>query len=261
MKTSRILVLVFGVFAAFVLFSGLVAWWAVKRADDRKQQAAVVASLEDQLARFEDAVDADGMPQPIRDAAPSSGATGEFAVIEGFVRSYMDDLARINNEYLAELGTMRWETILDGNRMKADAGFVESRRMVEDARALAKKYEGLVRARIARVPADIAALDLPARTKREFESGFQTGQARSQDALDGIWRLEHAVLEDIAGIVELVAAQSQWDVQDGQIMFDNDEAVTKFNAYLAAVNEKVAEQERLRQQSLTGARERLQDLR
>jgi len=183
-------------------------------------------------------------------------AEDEAGRMHQVIRQYLNLVVVARNSYLAELDAIGWEGILDANRLQADTGLVESRRMVGQARAaMARAEAGSIEA-LAALPGLIDAAPLSATNKRDMLAGYQRSQARGLAEMRGGFALESQTLDEFEAMVELLA-RVDWGVEESQIVFYADEDVETFNGHFHRIAALAEELEARQKAGLDRARDTL----
>jgi hypothetical protein len=192
-------------------------------------------------------------PKPIVGAGSSEGA--KMGVV---LQTIVNRMLAQRREYELELDAIGWGTILDGERLKRDSTLSESRTMLQQATAIVTKYKSRTNAVFATMRADIESSDLSTSSKNSmlagFDSTFDQGRAQAME----LWALEEEVLGEFHKILDLLSARRRdWQIEGGQIMFQNQNDLDLFNAYVTKVQSLVAKQERMQSASLQRSKDTL----
>lgn len=183
-------------------------------------------------------------------------AEDEAGRMHQVMRQYLNAAFQVRNDYLAELEAMGWSGILDADRLKADAGMVESKRLVAEARAAMARAETGSVAALKSIPGLIEAAPITAANKREMLKGYEGSLAKGLADIRGAYALESETLDQFAGMVELLE-RVEWDVDQSQIVFVHDVDVETYNAHfhrITALTEEIAARQK---QGLEQARDKL----
>jgi hypothetical protein len=185
-------------------------------------------------------------PMPITNSGSSDGA--KMGVI---IKTMVNRMLALRREYELELDAIGWGKILDGQRLKTDVTFAESRTILKQANEIVLRYKSKNADLFSTIRQDIELSELSSSSKQSMLTGFdRTSEQGKAEAME-VWRLEQQALDEIGKIIALLSARrSAWEVQDGQVMFQSQEDLDMFNAYLAKVQAVIAKQEQIQAASL-----------
>jgi cell division septum initiation protein DivIVA len=217
---------------------------------------------------------ADRMDQLIEETTGDDAGFGPVASLEEqgysddelgqaklFATRVLNEHIAMRNEYMAELQSIGWASILDANRLKADAGLEQSNRMLEQARLAAVAMCEDMRPRsIANARSVAAQLKLSERQKKALVEGFILGLDRNVATTETLCRMELSILDEVAAIVSIFARDTAWEAQDGNYLFSDDRYVQEFNGRLQNVELLTKTQTDLQRKSMTQAAERMRRL-
>ena len=144
---------------------------------------------------------------------------------------------------------------LDAERLAGDQDLSESRELLLDGRQVLVKYSRLTMEYIESSPGGIELLDLPAEQKSSFRAGYEAGLAKSQPIRRKIWDLEFETFDEFGKIFDMLEAnRTQWQIVNGQIMFESQALLDQFNGHLMKMQELTNEQYRVQQQNIQSLR-------
>lgn len=173
---------------------------------------------------------------------PSQG--GAMGVLEQFVRTNFNEQVDLQRRYLAALDALRWETVLDPQRLNDDSDLSKSLSMVENARRVMQLYRDEDTRRVEQIPARLDALQISERDREAAKNGALRAMETDKPDWQQTWDLEAAMIEDFERIVRLLKdQQGRWVVEDAQIIFDEGDSADNYNALLTNLDAKIAEQE------------------
>jgi hypothetical protein len=184
-------------------------------------------------------------------------AADEAGRVHQLMRTFMNSMLQVRNGYLAELDAMGWSNILDANRLKADTGLVESRRMIAQARAAGLSAVADSETAYNGFEALVQGADLEPKTKRDIIAGFNQNKARGLAEMRGTFALESQTLDQFEAMVELLG-RTEWVVEESQIAFQQDADVETFNGHFARINELTAQLQARQQANVQRAQDRLE---
>jgi len=192
--------------------------------------------------------------------AASDSATGSARVIQEWVAEVFNDSMSTQRDYIRELESVGWMTILDGDRLQRDVGQVESAEIIADARIVADKYERQSVQQAENARDSLVNLDLTAVEKKASLDAYDERIAGTTDSRNEIWGLEHQVIDDIEKIVAtLDRAQGRWSVQNSQMIFDTQDDADEYNLHFNNMLERLERQEKLRQELVDDAKDSVLD--
>lgn len=190
-------------------------------------------------------IDAQGVPQRIEeklDTAPV--AKGDSGEMERFMKTQMNKMVSLRNDYLLELDAIGWDKIFDMDRIKQDSSLVESKAMIKKAKDIVVKYKEKTHNLFEGSRMEIDNLNLSGNSKQEFIRGYEDGIANARTKTDTLWDLEAKVVSEFESIFALLdARKSSWAIQNGQILFADNSDLDTFNSYIAKIQELTAKEE------------------
>ena len=231
----------------------------VAAAEDDELGAQTVDHVLDEVERLikaqKAAIEA-GSLDPLEESFEiAEGASGPNAEVQRFIADVMNNSVRLRNAYMNELQEIGWMRALDAERLAADQDLSESRELLRDGRQVLVKYSRLTMEYIESSPGGIELLDLPVEEKRSFRAGYEEGLARSKPVRRRIWDLEFDTFDEFGKIFDLLGDnRSQWQIVNGQIMFESQALLDVFNSHLMRMQELTNEQFRIQQQNVQSLR-------
>ena len=221
----------------------------------RQHNAAIQAAneIQKEFSTFANSItDPKGAPQRIEQIADTSPkAKGEFGEMERFIKTFLNKMASHRNDYLLELDAIGWEKILDPGRMEADKTLIESKAITQKAKEIVNKYREKTDLLLENARKDINSLNLSENSRSEMLRGFDDSMENSKRRIDEVWDLEARVISEFENIFALLSAKKKsWVISNGQIIFYNNDALNKYNAYLESIQNIVQQQEAIQKQSI-----------
>ncbi|MGI9271048.1 MAG: hypothetical protein ACR2QT_04685 [Woeseiaceae bacterium] len=190
----------------------------------------------------------------------SESATGSARVMQEWVADVFNASMDSQKDYISELESVGWMTILDGDRLQRDSGQVESAEIIASARIVAEKYEKQSVQQTNDARDQLNKLDISAAEKRTALSAYDERIAASQGARGEIWTLEHQIIDDIEQIVaKLGRSEGRWSVQDSQVLFETQEDADEYNLHFNNMLARLERQESIRQELVDDAKESVRD--
>lgn len=183
-------------------------------------------------------------------------AADEAGRMHQVMRRFMNSLLVVRNGYLAELDAMGWNAILDADRLRADTDLADSRRLIEQARAVGLRAQAASEKAFHGFEGLVQEAPLRPETKRGMIIGFNQNKARGLAEMRGTFALESETLDQFEAMVELLG-RTDWDVEDSQIMFHQDADVDAFNARFHRIQALNSQLEARQQANVKRAQDRL----
>jgi len=234
--------------------------------DYRERAAAADAAADATLDRLQEDMQALGEAagDPLKPIAtiPETGDAPADLVSQGtaIMRRMTNEIIVVRNAYHQRLAEIGVDTLLDPARLKADAGYADSRRKVADCREALAKMRTDALAVLDRVPQFVAESKLAPDEQRGFLKGYETTRAASTGQLEANFALEGQAIDKMEALVEHLAA-APWENHPDGIMFGSDADAAAYNQLLAELGEIVAEQEANSARGLQQAQDAIDDIR
>lgn len=213
---------------------------------------AITEIQKDYSAITSSGTDAQGLPQRIEKQLDTTPTTkGEFGEMERFMKTFMNQMASQRNDYLLELDAIGWGKVLDPERVKEDKTMIESKMMIQKAKDIVGKYRARAYTLLENARKDIGSLNISESSRREMANGFDTGMVKSRAQIDALWNLEAKTISEFENIVTLLSARrGSWIVENGQILFANENDLSTFNSYVASIQDLASKQEAIQKQNV-----------
>ncbi len=242
-----------GAFSFIAIYICMIASSLIGYSNQKHNAEKMLSEVQVQFSNLVDsATDTRGMPRRIEkpiDVTPK--AHGDYGEIERFMKTYMDEIISLRNDYLLELEAIGWNRILDAERIKDDTGFIESKIIIRKAKQIVEKYQKKTDILMSKTRKDILSLKIEEPLKRELLQGFERGVERAKVQNNEMWGMERDVIGEFENIINLLSARSgSWVVQDGKLTFYNEEDLSRFNYYIASIKSIVSKQNQIQKQSL-----------
>jgi hypothetical protein len=212
-----------------------------QRVADDKAADAAVDRLQDDLQDLQKAAAEPGTPIATiaeADDTPADVVSQGTAI----ARRLTNEIIAVRNAYHQRLSEIGVDTLLDPARLKADAGYVDSRRRIADCREALATLRADALAALDRVPAFVAESKLGPAEQREFIEGYETTKAASLSGLEANFALEGQAIDKLEALVEHLAAVP-WENDPAGILFASDADAETYNRLLAELGEIVAKQQ------------------
>lgn len=183
------------------------------------------------------------LPSRIEPPDPITPSAGEAGAVLAFVNEFVGRAVAQRNDYLLELEAIGWNSILDAGRLKNDLGLIESKAMIERARAIVDKYAEKTSHLMDDGRAMIADLNISEASKREVLAGFDGGVVTANEQIARQWALERDAVTQIENMVLLLADSKNWTVDNGLVAFYDQAELDRYNQYFANLQKTVEEQQ------------------
>lgn len=207
------------------------------------QQLAAAGGMQDLAAR----------PPPDIGGSDS----GSYRVAEQVVSEFTKRMATDHAAYVQALEQAGLVMLLDPERLRNDAGFVESRRVIDESRRLIDLHQAKSRETEEWLHRRIDATATVGGQKDEFLEGFGRGLADSRTARESFWSMDREMVAELASVIELLASRSNWQLSEEGIAFESDVDAAAYNQHLARVDELADTQERIRAEAYEKTMRRL----
>ena len=227
------------------IYISMMASGLIRYSQNRVQAETVVDEIRDEWQGISESTERiDGIPGRIHkevDTKPKS--RGEYGEIERYMKEIMDQMVSQRNNYINELNSIGWNSILDASRIENDKSLIESKALIRKARALVKKYSEKTQVLLKDAKNNIHSLDVSESVKQNMIIGFNEGMDIAAADIEKTWDLEGQAIDEFAGIINLLAATtSDWVVQGGQILFVSEANLRKFNGHILTIQDIVQQQ-------------------
>lgn len=197
------------------------------------------------------------LPPMTESADPGTGMSAELSRL---VREHFNALTEVRNGYLQTLARVGMETLLDPARLAADTDYADSRRILAEARAAAEAARRDGETILRNFPARIRASALSPSEKADMIRGVESATPRALASIAQTYALEFEAYDLMSGMIDLLAGTT-WQLENGNIAFDSDADIEKFNGSLARIQQIVEEQTAMQSDRIDDARDSLDKLR
>lgn len=236
----------------WAIFISLIIGSLIAASKYEQQAKGFVDDLQSQISQLEKlSVDSEGMPRQIKgtiDTTPT--VPGELGVIQGFIKKNISDMVSLRNNYLLELEAIGWNGILDANRIKEDSDFIESKFIIKRAKEVVGKYHKKNRILLDGIKENVNTLNIKKSSKDAMLKGVNKTLPENKNRTERMWELEGEVIREFDHIITLLSStKGAWQVDGGQILFNEDVNLKDYNSRLTKINEILVKQEEIQQQS------------
>jgi hypothetical protein len=163
---------------------------------------------------------------------------------------YMNVGAEIQNDYQRELETAGWSTILDPTRLHNDKTFVQSRRILGNAKKAMQRCAARGSA-MQTMRSKIISLNIDSNLKEKMLQSYDRSVKTWQPKRDRIVVLEEGIVGEVENMINFLEAKSDsWTVIKGEMVFQSDQDADKYNAFLGNIQRYATEQERIKKEAV-----------
>lgn len=239
------------------MYLGAVPGFVVNKAQDRKDRQDMSKSLANDLGHFVDESSGNDLKKLDKLDTSKKGA-GAWGDIDSFIKKLTNDVIEIRNGYLSDLDAIKWNTILEPNRLLKDKNMSESYSMIKAAAESVKKRRQQTLDVMSKSVAKAEKMDASHKDIRDFVAGYKSNYSKTCQQSSKMWGLEGQTIEEFKGIIDLLAqSPRRWMIEDGQVVFDNDEDVEAFNTHMQRIEDITKEQQQMQKQSAAKMRQGL----
>jgi len=166
------------------------------------------------------------------------------------MREFFNDLSTTQKDYEAALEKAGLDSLFDPDRMAADQGFVNSRRILSNSNEAVEIYRNQAIQLFADFPKKLDNYNLSQLTKETFIDGYRRGIEKSGPLIKESWDLEVQCVDIMEQLLNhLETNRARWSASDGLYLFERDADLDKFNALLDQLNSSVERQEEIKRLS------------
>ncbi|RBP48052.1 hypothetical protein DES53_101852 [Roseimicrobium gellanilyticum] len=203
-------------------------------------------------------LDADGRPRRT-DFRLETGksATTHAERAREFLNGYANDVVAVQNEYLASVEKAGLDNVFDLNRMAADPTFQETDRILEESRAATVTCLRKLLALADNLPKRLDEHGFDEAIKRDILQGYNEGKESPNSMLTETWNLELSLLDEMKKLCDhLHATRSVWTLEDGQFVFQTEEARKKYIEIQERIDAIDAQKSQIQQEAQNKAMKR-----
>jgi len=227
--------------------------------EQRRQASIAMQSAKEELNKLTDAIQAsnnntDGkLLSSIIQTGPAtpSRASGQFGEFEKLLKEFMMAVTTFRNDYLRELHATGWESIMDLKRIRQDKDMLETKRILNDAKAVVTRFEGKTENLFETCRTKIRSLTLEESAKQDILKGFNQSAQNSSNQFAQHWKSEKETMEEIEAMLMLLADKAAWRLQGEELIFQKQETLVQFNQHQKKLQDISKEQEEMQQRQLT----------
>lgn len=187
----------------------------------------------------------EGAAIKVPDGLQAPTSDDPYAMAGYYVKRVVVLRAQSHNRYLGELDAAGWERVLEPDELrKPDARAVLAER-VKKAHVSINAWIGRERATTRDFIRDMRALKLPA----GFASGIEKGASSSdfERQFEEVADSERSIVDAIQRVAEVFLAH-RWQMQGEELLFETEAGLSAYRSANAALEQRMADQERLNAQ-------------
>lgn len=194
----------------------------------------------------------------IEDIEAGPQRPGMKGQLSTFATAMFNEMIAIQNEYIAELTVIGWDTVLDPARLKADPDMTQSAQMLTQARDAATRLCAQQERRLeAKARQVVSELTLRESDRKTLFQSFMRGMEEKAPVRAEICRLEVAIIDEVGEVLFVLAGDPNWVHEDGMFLFSDDQNVETFNTHWGAIQTMSAKQKALQKDAMTEAQQGL----
>jgi hypothetical protein len=177
-----------------------------------------------------------------------AGKKGDIAEFSRFANAYINQTEVLHNQYVHELELTGWNKILDSDRVRQDKGLVESKAILQKAKAVVAKYRPLQLAMQEQALKDIAAMKVSEPSRARIMHAFDSASANSVENINLLWDTADKELTNYEGIFTLLSNKKvNWMAQNGKVLFTEQNDLDVFNNLLTGARDASKKQDEIRE--------------
>ncbi|MDR3323740.1 MAG: hypothetical protein LBS89_06015, partial [Zoogloeaceae bacterium] len=188
---------------------------------DLAQQNAV-DTLRQDVHSLQEAAQADDL-RPLAVPAIQPVAQGRFGEMERVMREALAENVAITNRYRQTMKDIGFMSLLDAERLAADADMAQSRVILARAQTALDTVEKEGNELIRSMEQRIRQANLSQKDRDDMLEGFQKSQRNGgNEARIKIWALERKMLNEAGHVIDLLSVREKWTVQNSELAFHHD---------------------------------------
>ncbi len=181
----------------------------------------------------------------------TSNATGTLKEIEHLFQRITQTEIDLSNDYLQELHNAGIITLLDTNALLLEGGPAKSLENIPKLYETIKKHRTIYFDFFDGIPDIVRKTTLPPSTQEQVIIGFKKTFNIKRRLITKNWNSETDIIGTYESMLKILEAEfGAWKVENGQILFDNDLAVEKYNKLIETFTQLSADQENTLQELL-----------
>jgi hypothetical protein len=193
-------------------------------------------------------------------AAATPGARGEAGEFARWLKEFLHQATELDTNYVRELEAIGWNSALDPGRIQNDTALSQTEVMIEQAKVIVDTYAKKSRDLYQEAGDHIKALQVSEATNNQGLADFGRALETLRPQLNESWQLEKEIVQQVEKMFEVLATSKGWEIQDGQMLFESDEDVARFNSHFDRIDAIVERQTEIRKSIDAGMNQKLKTL-
>lgn len=222
-------------------------------AAERNQEIerAAIARMEDNALRIAERLsNPDSSLEPIVTNTSPESSNSATQRLENWFNGYLNQLAKNQIDYQAELEAINFFNYLNGERIRNDSDLSDSNYMANRAREIVDKYQQLHVQTLDSVPSSLDVFELSPEQKASFLATFEASKESGLERANEIWRLERAIISKSEELVKFLSnSEASWTWDGEFFLFDNNKGVEIFNSLFDELQAMIDSQITISQES------------
>lgn len=236
----------------FALYAGAVPGYMARTINEKVEQGTMGRSIANDLKGVFDA----DPTSKVKRLDTSAKASGKWGEIEICVKKMTNEMIEVRNGYLSDLDAIKWDSILDANRLASDRKFVQTHKMLKQAKDAVKTRKLQAIDVMMRATDEVRKIETDDKDKRDFIKGFTSGTDKSLLVINKVWNLELKTIEEFEAIIKLLEDNRDgWEPSEGQVAFYDDADLNAYNAHMAKIEEYTKLQEEIQKERAEKAKQ------
>lgn len=228
-----------------------------RQAEAKAEQAKeAIEGMEQDLDKMlAETTNPDGSPRETEFRLESKLPENEMESLRHVVQSVLNDMAGLQNDYMAALKEDGLYSLLQADRLAADENFEESRAILGRSRKRVEEYREKARQMVLGIPKRLDAYSFSDDQKRSFMAGYGKRKDHNLDNLKASWDLEAKILDHMEELIDhLEASREGWSADEKVIVFESDDDLAKYKAIMKEIDDCSTKQTELQTKALEAAK-------
>lgn len=233
----------------FVILVALVVSGIVAAKKNQREGATAIREVAVAHSKFAAEVRANPGANASTPSSPidtTQRAKGEFGEYERLMKGYLADIQAQRNSYVARLDSSGFVRLLDPTRIAGDRSLSQSKKIIEDAKAIVAEQEKATRSLQASFREKLQAAPWNNISVDQVLESYDDGVRKGKPQMVKMWGLERSAVSEYEKIINLLASnRDKWSISIGQIQFSDQATLTQFNQHIETLKAISAEQQAL----------------
>lgn len=218
-------------------------WSRIEQNRQRELASAGIRDAMDVLRRMAGGTEP---PATLPDIDPAPRAQGAYGELERAIKTVAGRRLAQHKAYVQALDDIGLPRLFDVNRLARDTGLVESRVILELAGRLLPAYRQQNQQALDDMPALIRSLDIDEEARAKMLDGVAAQRPVRLRDVNRAWDLEARILDEFGGMISLLDDnRPYWAARNGQLLFEREADLARYQAHQAQVASLVREQDQL----------------